>query len=345
VSEQTAVDSTGVWRAFEPVKVITPPTPGAALGNEVNGPYITALGALQSQVEQLASNPDPGAADQARNARAQAVNASRAIMQRFHPDSLHVLDDVQRLLDAPLRIESVISGMGAASANDAGKVLCGQVHQLMGKFPFSPQSGVAATIDEVTAIFSPQGAVWTYAAGPLASAVVRQGTTVMPKAGVTPKATPEALRFFQKAAQVTDALYGDAGTDPQFRFTLKPTPTPSVPRIDLRIDGQSHVTTTGDLATTIFTWTGKTANTFQITVTTGGVQQPPLTFTGTWALFRFFQQADPVHWARTGTGKWSFVWHAPDHPADITFELGFASEPIFRRDYFSGLACPSHFAQ
>lgn len=95
-------------------------------------------------------------------------------------------------------------------------------------------------------------------------------------------------------------------------------------------------------------WSG-TGQPVVLTAKLGGIDISFGTYTGQWALFRFF--ADSENWTVNGTtSTFEKTLRAGGSARDVTsiglkFELDTARAPMFQKDYLNGLRCVPDIAR
>lgn len=349
-STNTAVDTTAVGKAFQPVQSVVAPD-AARYIDKSNQAYMAALVNLQVAVDQAAKANGP-ARDQALSNAASNVQqgrlAIRQIAQGFNiaGNAKQIGDAVERLLQQPIdATEAVVSRLPSADVNGKGQSFCRDFNSLMAKYPFNPGAAASASVQEVTAMFQPgKSALWSFYAGALQNIMVQQGAGYAARVGATPQPTRGFVDFFNRAAQVSHALYDENGNGPSVTFSLRPQTTDALPEITINVDGQVGRFTRTFAASKTFVWDGQRARTVSISAKIGGqdvtlLEPQP----GPWALFHLFQTAT---WERSGTGRYTVHWAVPGRQLTITAELNLAGGvPIFDRDYLSQLRCVSEVAR
>jgi type VI protein secretion system component VasK len=262
---------------------------------------------------------------------------------------------VQRLLAAPFDFAGpIVKGSGDAQVAAGGRDLCAPVQQLFALFPFNPRSHTDATPEAVASVLEPaHGALAVFYQETGQKVLTREGAEYRPRPGAGADVNPAFVRFLNRATRASTALFQGGGSGPTVVFGVKP----------LRLEGVDSVTATiGDRSVAFvagggaqqFTWVPLEGAAARLTLHTGGGTLTIQDFEGAWAIFRLFQQAD--RWENSGSGY--VVEYLPrtgsagtpmkgtgDTPIRLAFELHIGgAEPIFRRDYFAGLNCPSLLA-
>lgn len=357
-SQNTAVDEPAVLAALQPVHTVVPPASVDRYIAPPNQNYMNALMSLQASLEQVAAAPGPPNEAAAGQTLAQASAAkltTRQMAQAFRIDpEAHLETTVQTLLEQPITYaENLLRTLGPAELNGKGKGLCAQFRALMAKYPFNPASQVPASIQEVNALFrKPDGALWTFYEGSLQKALPKQGALYVasPAGGVN--LNPAFVSFFNRAAAFADAAYAGGSQEPRISYTLRPVPTEGTVATTLRIDGQTIGFSGGTPQPKQFVWQGSGAHEAAATVKFGGSDLGWANYSGLWAAFQFFGDAE--RWIPAGSGfnvEWIVrVGKNPvtlqGKPLTVQFHLEMnGAPPVFQRGYFSGLGCVSEVAR
>jgi type VI secretion system protein ImpL len=345
VSRNTAVDTQLIAPQFQPVQVVTPPGDTAKYIGPANEAYVNALSALQSSLDQIGKAPPDGsdaAVSQAQNDASQALAAAKQVANKFRIDDVgkvHLI--VQRLMEAPIQdVQSALQTVGPAQLNGKGRVFCAPFQQLMAKYPFNPSGDVPAALDEVAALLQPPtGALWKFVESQLANYVVQQGPRFAEKPGSPVRISPSFLAFLNRAADFSGSLYRGEGAPAALNFTMRPRLSETLPALTVTIDGQPASFTRTSTAVKRITWVAKDA---QDAMLSGQIEGRPLllSYHGTWAIFKLFNQAD---WVR-GEGFYSVEWPIRNPsggpPLRAKFDVNLAGgEPVLDRNFFVGVSC------
>jgi len=333
VAQNTAVDAATVGGAFQPVHVVMPPTAGGTLVVKANRAYADALKALGRAVEQ----GSPGAGDPAvRNA--QSIVDSLAGSFRTTGDAAAVGTVLAKLLNQPI---ASLSGIPVAGVNGRGAQFCRSFGPVLAKYPFRPDARVDATVAEVAGIFEPNtGALWQLYNDALHDILVKQGAQFVPKAGAAFNLTSAFVRFFNRLAAVTDALWPPGAKDAGFEFTLKLLPSEAVPTETFSMDGQVHRFTRTFTSAQLYRWSGATARDVQVSGEVRGREETLVRFDGTWALFKLLQRARWQTSASPSVVQWVVPVQGQPQPLPVQAELNLAeARPILKGDYFLGMSC------
>jgi type VI secretion system protein ImpL len=346
ISRNTAVDTVAVGPAFQPVQVVSPPGDTGKFVGPANEGYVNALVSLQASMDQIATGPPENAeaaVTQALADASQAKLATKQLANKFRIDtsgSVHLM--VQRLMEAPiLNVESALQAVGPAKLNGKGRAFCAPFQALLTKLPFNSYGTASAEVDEVNALLQPgTGMLWSFVEADLGNYVVRQGTTFAEKPGSPVRISPAFLAFLGRAADFSSALYRGEGSAPTLALTVRPLLSDAVPGLTMTVDGRPARFTRTSAAAKRIDWSAEEAREASLSALISGRDREVLTYRGTWAIFRLFQQAD---WTPT-EGGYSVAWRLPPQggnaPQRAVFDVHLAGvKPILRRDFFAGVSC------
>ncbi len=349
-AQNTAVDTQNVGGAFQPVRIVTPPTVTDKFVSDANKPYIDALVGLQTIASQ-AAGATPGAAEALLAQTMERTGAARMavaqLAQKFRIDgaAAEVGQAVRRLMEEPVaRFEQVLANVPAQGANQQAASFCTVFQPLRARYPFNPSSGVDATLPEVAAIFHPQSGAVAGLKNALASVVVQQGTRFLPLPGAAVRPSPMFLDFFNRAAGVSGALWQAGPNEPRFTFSLKPRVDEAMPLVTVFVDGQVFQFTRTQLAARPFDWVGLRAREVRVTAQIRGREEVLLQYGGTWAVFKLFNDATWRNTAPTQFPGMPYIlqWPIPRQGITLEMELNLGQAPPFlRKDYFAGMSCVS----
>lgn len=358
-SQNTDVDNPDIKNAFQPIHAVVPPTSVDRYIAGPNQPYMNALVALQTAVEGVASQPQPGeaAAMQTLQSATNAKVTTRQLAQSFRIDpDAHAEATVQKLLEDPItNVEALLRSLGPAELNDKGKGFCSEYRSLMSKYPFNSNATIQATVADVNKVFKkPDGALWTLYEGSLKKYLLQQGTQFVPASGGTVSLSPAFVSFFNQAAALSGSFYPDGSQEPRLTYALKPVPVEGIQTVGLSLDGQTLTYTGGAAAAKQFIWQGGGNHEAKATVRFGG--GPDLAWStndGLWAVWQFFGKAE--QWRQTGNTaslEWVIrigkdpVTLPSGKPLTVRFDLDMGGAPaMFQKGYFSRLACVSEVAR
>jgi len=355
-SQNTAVDDPKVTAALQPIHTVVPPSAVDRYVAPPNQNYMSALGGLDTSLEQIAAQPGQpadAAANQVLANAGTAKSASRALGQAFLPDSEGKLDTAaQKLLDDPITyVEGLLRTLGPAELNGKGKALCGQMRPVLAKYPFTANATQQATLADVNSILrKPDGALWTFYDANLQRLLVRQGAQYAPVSAGGITVSPAFAAYFNRAAAISDAFYAGGAQDPHLTYTLKPIASEGIENLTLSLDGQTMTGT----APKQFTWPGAATREAKASVKFGGTDLGWSRNEGLWAVFQFFEEAE--RWQPTSGGAWDLEWVVragknamtlpSGKPLTVRFELNMGSAPpVFQKGYLSKLGCVAEIAR
>jgi type VI secretion system protein ImpL len=330
-SEHTMVDSAVVGPAFQPLHVVSPPEVTDRLFGEASQPYLAELGKLAGAMGQLADDPGSSGAQEGAGTAAQAasgeIDALRLSFNTAPEAAQQVGSAIEGLLRSPVRYARAAIGRSDVAAMDSrGQQFCRGDGSVLQRFPFTV-GGSDASLGEVNDLLHPDGgALWG-----LVEEIQEEGLTL----------SSESETFIDRARSIADALYGHGGEDPRLRFRLRGQPSDQVPSITLNVDGDEEGYRPNDTRWGNFTWAGATAQEVILRAQVGE-QTDSLSYRGTWALFKLFHQAE---WQANGS-TWRLSWTLDDTGANVQADLDLAgADPIIRRGFFDGFACPRRFVR
>lgn len=135
-------------------------------------------------------------------------------------------------------------GAGAAAAeaailNERGRALCSRVDQLTSRFPFNPQATADANVADVKAILAPgSGELWVLQQERLVPYLEKQGNAWVAKPGGKVELSKSFVDFFNRAAEVSAALFAEDPSTPMVRWLASGVITPNTPLLILRNNGK-----------------------------------------------------------------------------------------------------------
>ena len=224
----------------------------------------------------------------------------------------------------------------AAVLNERGRALCTTMGPVLAKFPFNPDARAEASIAEVTALFAPgTGAIAAFEQERLAPFLEKKGAayTAKPVDGVALSAN--FLAFFNRASQVSNALFPDNATALRLRWMARGITSDATPLLLLR-HGASDARFDARTPRNEIVWPSESGREARLEATFK--RNKPVKVaeaTGEWALFRLVAQATRfdgdgrVEWAATGKDAVPVVVEF-DHPKGI---------PLLKRGWLGGFTC------
>jgi type VI secretion system protein ImpL len=233
-----------------------------------------------------------------------------------------------------------------AELNQGGRAFCTDYNRLVAKYPFNPRSPTEAELDEVAAMFEPgRSQLWSLYDEQLGNLLVPRGEGYAAAAGARPAPTPQFVRFFNHAAEVSRGFFGARGNRSEIPFGLRMHATGEIEEVVVTIEGTSHRFTPRVASSRTFVWSGGAAGTARIAAIVNGrevvISEPPR---GPWAVFRMFQE---TQWEAVGRDGYVARWRVPGSNltvrADVFFDEG--RPPILRAGFLEGPACVPQIAR
>jgi type VI secretion system protein ImpL len=306
VSHNTAVANADISREFQPAQVVVPPSTADKFVGPGNTSYVNGLLGLQAAVAQVAQNPaaaaDPNAVAPILTASASAHTAASQTAQAFTLDpQAHVDQTVLALLQAPIdSVDEAVRGRGPAQANAAGAAFCSTFSPLLAKFPFATNATAEASPTEVAAVLQPgSGSLWQLYDSTLKPLLTRSGSGWAPTPNAPMHVSPEFVRFFDRATQLSSVLFPASGSA-GLTFTTHILPSKGIKKATVSIDGQSL---SGSDVSKSFTWSLATGRQAELIANYGSGTLPLLQYSGPWAVFhlmdkgRLESSGSPAHLA------------------------------------------------
>ncbi len=342
VSLNTAVDSIFAATIFQPALTVSPPDSVKTI-SDASAPYMKAVQSLGTALEEVAAagpNDREGPAQKAKGLVADAKNAALGMQINFASGANGVGPDITRLLNAGFSsIDAMLGNVGVAGLNKAGADFCAFA-KVLTRGPVSPNAP-PATLDELTAFFGrPDGSLWNLYNSSLTRIISNTGTTYAPTPGASVKVNQRFLQFFNRASQLSRALYPEGAKQvPRLGFSFRAITNNDVTQVRLTVDGTTQIysaTRTGDKP---FTWVGEEAQLAKLEVMLrGNGQERPKS--GTFALFQLFAEAR--NWKQLGnrfSAEWSFPHEGQNYavPFEITFNE--ISQPVLQSEWLRGISC------
>jgi type VI secretion system protein ImpL len=177
----------------------------------------------------------------------------------------------------------------ALSRQIAAKLGVPCIQLVAGHFPFDRRAVRDATFDDFAQLFAPKGAFDGVFGQLLAAHVDTSSDTWR---WLLPGAEPPAqeLERFRAASRIRDVFFAHGGRRPAFQLTFRPVDMDDgLDRFELEIDGQTVRYAHGPPVPTVIKWPG-TQGSARIEVSPASAD-PPLAYSGPWALFRLLDHA------------------------------------------------------
>jgi type VI secretion system protein ImpL len=348
ISHNTAVDYPDIKSVFQPAQwLVDPNATDRLIGAGNNKDYITALGNLGLNLDQLAAqNPqfatDPLAFAQVAPFLVSAKGSVQQAAQAFNIDKdTHTEKLVADLMSQPIDCVAKLQPSAGAPANGGGAKICSAIDPLLSKFPFASNAQSQASLPEVDSVFAPEtGALWTTYAATLKPFLIQTGSQLGASYAQAPNppqaVNPRFTNYFNRAAHVSYLLYGAGQKTASFSFKLQFIPGNDVKSATFVLDKQKILTGTTPQQ---FTWNGTNAREAYVVYDDKTSQ----TFDGTWALFQLVQMAQRTR-ISPGTYRLDFPIESTfagrkTGASKVTFELSGPGAELLVGDAFTGLSC------
>jgi len=343
-SQNTCVDVPGVADKFKAPQGVVPCPSAQLYIVDANKPYNSGLQALQQTVDR-AADPSANKEETSRGMRDSAQAATltaRALGASFPPDTEAQID--QRSLDLLLQPIKYLDGMVSSDLKGAGASFCTAFNQAtLHKFPFDPMAKDEAKLDELGALLLPKsGKLWVYYESNLKS-VLQCSNGECAASGATPL-NPGFATFIGNLMKFSRAIYGDAGSEMKYEYSLTPQKSDLVDEFDVTINGEMSKLKGGTQHSYVWPGTGASRN-FELALrlTGGGLPQQKKTYDGPWSVFRFFADANKT----TGNVfSWTDVSGRDQQPTRINgkpliydFSVGTNGPAVFSREFLNRLHC------
>jgi type VI secretion system protein ImpL len=319
---------------FKPVYMVVPFSTNPIYIGPTNAGYNNGLINLKGAVDRFA-NRDPDSERGMRDVAGQAEAITKQLSATFPPDREARIDRrTETLLLQPIQYVYDLVG---ADLRSSGQRFCIAFGGLTNKFPFNPTAVPEVTLAELADILQPpSGQLWTFYNNSLKSSIQCQNGLCT---ATNPQISPRFVRFLGDLMQFSRALYGDAGTEPNYRYTLRPEQNARLEAFNVTINGESVLLRPPSGRQ--FVWPGTGMRSFKLGLRlTGGGELPGPEFEGLWAVFRFF--ADANRTARSGTGN-IFEWdltQGKSQQTALNYRFFVDTNPaVFSKDFLSTLRC------
>ena len=161
---------------------------------------------------------------------------------------------------------------------------------IAGRYPFAAGAGADVPPEDFGRLFGVGGLMDSFfqqRLGPLVD-VSRSTWAYKPLSDGTRRATPAALRDFQRAARIREVFFRNGGLSPSVKLEMRAIEfADGLDELVLDIDGQTHKLAVGAPSVILSAPSPRNASQLRLTSNLGG---PSLQFEGPWALFRLFDQ-------------------------------------------------------
>ena len=179
------------------------------------------------------------------------------------------------------------------------------------------------------------GKLWTFYDSTLKNAMQCQNGSCTPKG--SPPLNPSFVNFISQLMRFSNALYGESGTDPDMSYMLRPLASDRVSEFAITVNGETVRLKTNQ--SHAFKWPGQGTRAFTLTLKLGGADLPTgEDYTGNWALFRFFADAD----RQPAPNTFLFVFRSGQQNKSTGLNYSLAADTgggpaVFSKDFLSTL--------
>jgi type VI secretion system protein ImpL len=252
-------------------------------------------------------------------------------------------------LDDPIgRADALLRTVGAAEINAASSAFCPLFRQLMAKYPFNPRATTSASPADVSKMFQPgSGSLWLLYENALQKVLAKRGAQFAASEAGTVRVTPAFVRFFNRAAAISEALYKDGGAEPRLSFTLTPILAPGITSATVSLESQTAKFSGESAETKPFLRLNAAGAAAELSAQLGDIDWTLAKYQEPWAVFRLFRGAD--RWQQSGDGytvEWTLrqgrrPLTAGGSTAKVAFQLNLGgAPPMLKPGFFDGLSCP-----
>ncbi|MGH9575642.1 MAG: ImcF-related family protein [Candidatus Acidiferrales bacterium] len=340
-SQNTAIDSPDVTKAFAPVQQVVPSPCQDQVIQPPSQNYVKALNAVQTCLEAV---PPGLTGDALTTALApcnalsgQARAAADQIAQGFAIDHDGKMDvRVKTLLEAPTGAAAAPPPPGPGGM----EAMCSSLKGMDAKYPFNPAASQEVSLGDFVGFFQPGSGAFSKFLDQNKAIYELQNGQYVQKGG---KPQPAVTALVNRAAGIQRALFPAGATAPQFKFIVKAHPQPEISSETLTIEGQPLKVAGNHDGEKAFVWSGAGGEaSLSINGTSFGE------FQGPWAAFRLF---DYYNWTAGPTGyhlSWPVRGFGGQQakingkPLVAEFDLDSGNIPLFQRSYLTALKCPAH---
>ena len=227
----------------------------------------------------------------------------------------------------------------AAILNERGRAICEAMTPMLQKFPFNPAATAEATVAEVSGLLAPgAGQLAAFQQERLGDLLEKQGDKWVAKAGQPVALSAPFVTFFNKAMQVSAALF-DGGNVPRVVFLAKAETSPLIPRVTLT-HGAQVATFTSTTPENRFVWPAPSGREARLLAQFGKNKEREVDkATGEWAIFRLVShaaKAEPM-----GGGALRAEWNATGkdaRPVAVQFNVE-SGAPVLQRGWLGAMSC------
>lgn len=226
--------------------------------------------------------------------------------------------------------------------NERGRALCSAMTPMLAKFPFNPTATAEASVAEVTAMLAPgTGALWAFQQERLEPFLEEKGGKWTAKPVGTVALSASFVEFFNRAAQISEALFPDNAKTLQLRWMARGITSEATPTITLK-HGAYEARFDARTPRNEILWPPEAGR--EATLEAVFKKNKPLVVakaSGDWALFRLVAQATRFE----GAGRVEWAAQGKDAvPVIVEFDAP-NGMPILKRGWLGGMTCVGQVTQ
>ncbi len=248
--------------------------------------------------------------------------------------------DTANLLKQPLQnLRGFLYGGGAEQiVKGWNEQVYPKAHTIESGYPFT-DSGEASLTDLGGFLNPSNGQLWAFFNKNLATSVDDvQGQWKLKETGAV-RLSDDFVKYLNSARKLREAMFANGGQQPEVAYDLTLQPTANADVL-IEIDGNKVESRGNSQGSAKFIWPAKSGNSgAKITVTTtGGDSVPPLTFPGTWGLFKMIEAGSK---GLAVTDKVDLSWNVGNAQVRATLTPASPNNP-FQRALFKNLHAPQN---
>ncbi|HXY96464.1 MAG TPA: type VI secretion system membrane subunit TssM [Steroidobacteraceae bacterium] len=249
---------------------------------------------------------------------------------------LAALATVPASAPAAVAAAAVPSSPAALSRQIASRLGMDCLRVVPGHFPFIRSAPRDASLEDFSRLFAPRGAFDQVFGQLLAPHLDTSSDDWRPR-GTGVAADPEEIERFHSAARIREVFFAHGGSEPGLELTFRPLEMdPEIERFQLEVDGQLIRYAHEPPVAMGLHWPGAHGSA-RVDITPAMEGEPPLEFSGPWALFRLLDHAAVQDGASPGTLRMVFNVGGPRATFEVKVDSG--ANP-FRLRELEQFSCP-----
>ncbi len=247
--------------------------------------------------------------------------------------------DTANLLKQPLQnLRGFLYGGGAEQiVKGWNEQVYPKAHTIESGYPFT-DSGEASLTDLGGFLNPSNGQLWAFFNKNLATSVDDvQGQWKLKETGAV-RLSDDFVKYLNSARKLREAMFANGGQQPEVAYDLTLQPTANADVL-IEIDGNRVESRGNAPGSAKFIWPAKSGNSgAKITVMATGGDSVPLTFPGTWGLFKMIEAGSK---GLAVTDKVDLSWNVGNAQVRATLTPASANNP-FQRSLFKNLHAPQN---